>query len=391
MSSDLVLVYGSRGWIGGQFITLLRDAGIAFIAGKSRVDEKQSLEDEISEINPTHVISFIGRTHGKIGIVEYPTIDYLEQPGKFYENVRDNLFSPLVLAHLCSQRNIHFTYLGTGCIFTYDEEHMYGDEGSGFTEESLPNFVGSGYSCVKGFTDRLMSLYGKTTLNLRIRMPISYEQNTRNFITKITTYDKICSIPNSMSVLPDLLPLVSDMMKKRTTGTINLTNPGLITHNEILEMFTEIVAPSFKWENFNIEEGIYILIKNNENIEKIIGIMPINSDSIYSINETFKIEDFTNKTTHFIHETLIIQKKPIKPIIVCDEQGGILCFHKDYNKSGFINRIIKKENLNKSFILDNYDIDYSSFYYVAKSDGVNDTYRDLTDENKVMKFIINLY
>jgi hypothetical protein len=83
-----------------------------------------------------------------------------------------------------------------------------------------------------------------------------------------------------------------------------------------------------------------------------------------------------------------IQKKPI---IVCDEQGGILCIHKDYSKSGFIHRIIKKENLTKLFILDNYDVDYSSFYYVAKSDGVNDTYRDLTDENKVMEFIINLY
>ena len=65
--------------------------------------------------------------------------------------------------------------------------------------------------------------------------------------------------------------------------------------------------------------------------------------------------------------------------------------HKDYNKSGFISRIIKKENLTKSFILDNYDIDYRSFYYVAKSDGVNDTYRDLTDENKAMEFITNSY
>jgi hypothetical protein len=57
-----------------------------------------------------------------------------------------------------------------------------------------------------------------------------------------------------MSVLPDLLPIVLDMMDKRMTGTINLTNPGLITHNEILEMFTEIVDPSFKWSNFSIEE-----------------------------------------------------------------------------------------------------------------------------------------
>ena len=159
------------------------------------------------------------------------------------------------------------------------------------------------------------------------------------------------------------------------------------------ELDKELITkyPYFKIiENFNSEEGIYILIKNNENIKKIIGIIPINSDSIYSINETFKIEDFTNKTSHFIHETLIIEKIEKKPIIVCDEQGGILCFHKDYNKSGFISRIIKKENLTKSFILDNYDIDYSSFYNVAKSDGVNDTYRDLTDENKVMEIIINL-
>ena len=157
------------------------------------------------------------------------------------------------------------------------------------------------------------------------------------------------------------------------------------------ELDKELITkyPHFKIiENFNCEEGNFILIKNNENIKKIIGIIPINSDSIYSINETFKIEDFTNKTTHFIHETLIIEKILI---IVCAEQGGILCFHKDYNKSGFISRIIKKENFTKSFILDNYDIDYSSFYNVAKSDGVNDTYRDLTDENKVMEFIINSY
>ena len=160
------------------------------------------------------------------------------------------------------------------------------------------------------------------------------------------------------------------------------------------ELDKELIAkyPYFKIiENFNCEEGNFILIENNENRKKIIGIIPINSDSIYSINETFKIEDFTNKTTHFIHETLIIEKIEKKPIIVCDEQGGILCLHKDYNKSGFISRIIKKENLTKLFILDNYDIDYSSFYNVAKSDGVNDTYRDLTDENKVMEFIINLY
>ena len=53
----------------------------------------------------------------------------------------------------------------------------------------------------------------KNVLNLRIRMPITGDMNSRNFITKITTYEKICSIKNSMTVLPELLPKVIDMMK----------------------------------------------------------------------------------------------------------------------------------------------------------------------------------
>ena len=106
----------------------------------------------IDKCNPTHIISFIGRTHGEINGKQYPTIDYLEQPGKLVDNIRDNLFSPLSLALICKERKIHYTYLGTGCIFTY----IKNKEDVGFQENDLPNFTGSGYSTVKGFTDRLM-------------------------------------------------------------------------------------------------------------------------------------------------------------------------------------------------------------------------------------------
>ena len=63
-----------------------------------------------------------------------------------------------------------------------------------------------------------MTLYKDCVLNLRIRMPITGEENGRNFITKIATYEKVCSVPNSMTVLPELLPLVVDMMTKRITN-----------------------------------------------------------------------------------------------------------------------------------------------------------------------------
>jgi dTDP-glucose 4,6-dehydratase len=259
-----LLVYGSNGWIGKQVIKYLKLNNINFVNGISRVDNIIDLEKEIIEIKPTHILSLIGRTHGKINDIVYPTIDYLEKEGKLVENIRDNLFSPLILAILLEKFNIHYTYLGTGCIFNYDDEHIFEQEINGFIESSLPNFFGSSYSIVKGYTDRIMHLFPKV-LNLRIRMPINDEENERNFITKIVNYKKICSIANSMSVLPELIPIMIDMIKNNITGTINLTNPGLITHNEILTMYKEIVDLNFVWGNFSLIEQNDILLSKRSN------------------------------------------------------------------------------------------------------------------------------
>lgn len=251
-----VLVYGDAGWIGGQFVELLKKNNINHVLGTVRVDDTSSLLQELDTVLPSHVVSFIGRTHGKIGEKVYPTIDYLENPGKLVENVRDNLFSPISLALACKERGIHCTYLGTGCIFNYTDEHK-------FNEDDLPNFFGSSYSIVKGFTDRLM--HQLCALNLRIRMPIVAEENSRNFITKILSYSKICSVPNSMSVLDELLPIVLKMMSAGITGTVNLTNPGVISHNEILEMYRKHVDPEFTWKNFSIEEQRAVIMCGRSN------------------------------------------------------------------------------------------------------------------------------
>lgn len=210
-----ILIYGSNGWIGKQIIDILMEKNYKYIEGKSRVDNKEDVEKEIKEVNPTHIFCLIGRTYGKIDNKEFSNIDYLEQKGKIYENVRDNLFSPIVLALLCQKYDIHLTYLGTGCVFTYDKEHFYEKEENGFKEDDKPNFFGSSYSVVKGFTDELMHLFDKNILNIRIRMPINSDNNSRNFISKILKYEKICSISNSMTVLPELLPIMIDMAEKK--------------------------------------------------------------------------------------------------------------------------------------------------------------------------------
>jgi nucleoside-diphosphate-sugar epimerase len=261
-----VLIYGSRAWIGSKVVIELRNNNIEVIEGNCRVDNIKELEEEIRKNQPTHIISTIGRTHGTYNNKVYGTIDYLEQPGKLVENVRDNLFSPVLLAIVGKKHNCHVTILSTGCIYTYDESHPYEEEKNGFKEYEKPNFFGSGYSTIKGFTDQLLNFFDDSVLSLRIRMPITSEKdNNRNFIYKITHYDKICSIKNSMTVLDEFIPIMCDFIKQNIVGPINFTNPGLISHNEILEMYKEIIDPEFTWKNFTIEEQNAILDSGRSN------------------------------------------------------------------------------------------------------------------------------
>jgi dTDP-4-dehydrorhamnose reductase len=248
----VVLFYGHAGWIGTMYLDYLKKtrADITVIKGSSRIDDEHDVLAEIIESKPTHVVSFTGRTHGVIDGKPVNTIDYLEYPGKLVENVRDNLFGPLNLANICQEHKIHYTYLGTGCIFNGTNQEQ-------FTESSLPNYFGSGYSIVKGFTDRLI---GKLpVLNLRIRMPISGEINPRNFITKITQYERVCSMENSMTVLEDFFPIFTELIVKKRTGTYNCTNPGTISHNEILKLYKQIVDHDFTWQNMSLDEQNQIL------------------------------------------------------------------------------------------------------------------------------------
>ena len=67
-------MYGGKGWIGSQFIATLNKTNLTYHLGISRVDNVASLLAEIKDIQPTHIVSFIGRTHGKIGGKYYSTI-----------------------------------------------------------------------------------------------------------------------------------------------------------------------------------------------------------------------------------------------------------------------------------------------------------------------------
>jgi len=273
-----LLLFGYKGWIGKQIFELLKSiSDNEVITTDIRVDNYDELDKFIFENKPDRIISVIGRTYGD----NINSIDYLEKKGNLKININDNLYSPLNLALISQKYNIHLTYMGTGCIFNgYDKEYLENDE---------PDFFGSSYSIVKGFTDRIMKNFDNV-LNVRIRMPITNDINSnRNFINKIINYKKICSMNNSMTVLPDLLPLLIDMIIKKEIGTINLVNPGYISHNEILELYKEIKNPNFSWDNMTIEEQNQILLSQRSNnilnTEKLQKLYPNVKDIKTSIKD----------------------------------------------------------------------------------------------------------
>jgi len=358
-----ILIYGSRGWIGKQFIKALNDVDINYIEGVERCDNVEKVEKEIKLHNPSHILCLIGRTHGKIDDKIIPTIDYLEEEGKLVENVRDNLFSPLILSMICKEKNIHFTYLGTGCIFDGES-----DNNDGYTEEDDPNFFGSSYSIVKGFTDRLMKK--QKILNLRIRMPINDEISSRNFITKITTYDKICSIPNSMTVLPELIPYAIEMMIKNITGTINLTNPGVISHNEILEMYKEIVDNTFTWKNFTIEEQNQILSSKRSNNKLNTDTLKIFFPKVKNIKDS-------------VRDCLERYPKPYPKIMrnITENVNMLITGGCGFIGSHFVNYIFKKyENIQI--------INLDAIYYCANENNVDEYVRN-SNRYKLLKMNLN--
>lgn len=99
-------------------------------------------------------------------------------------------------------------------------------------------------------------------------MPISSDlNNPRNFITKIARYNKVVNIPNSMTILDELLPISIEMAKRNLRGVWNFTNPGVVSHNEILEIYKDYIDPSFKWVNFTLEEQAKVIVAPRSNNE----------------------------------------------------------------------------------------------------------------------------
>mmetsp|Transcript_111696 Transcript_111696/g.218943 ORF Transcript_111696/g.218943 Transcript_111696/m.218943 type:complete len:305 (-) Transcript_111696:81-995(-) len=255
MSADknVYLLFGKNGWIGGKLIELLTAQGKTFHLAESRTYNRESVVAEIEKFKPTHVLN-------AAGVTGRPNVDWCEDHKP--ETVRTNVIGCLNVADICAEKGINHLLYATGCIFEYDDAHQIG--GQGFLETDAPNFHKSYYSHTKAMVEDMLAVF-PTTCTLRVRMPISDDLSPRNFVTKIVKYDRVVDVPNSMTVLTELLPVSLIMAERNFTGIYNFCNPGAISHNEVLALYKKYVDPSYTWSNFTLDEQAQILKAGRSN------------------------------------------------------------------------------------------------------------------------------
>jgi dTDP-4-dehydrorhamnose reductase len=242
------LIFGRTGWIGSSLGELLTEQKKSFVFATSRLEDRAAVAAELDKIKPTYVLN-------AAGAIGRPNVDWCER--NRVATTRINVIGMLNLCELANERGIHLTNFSTGCIYTYDDEHPVG--GKPFTEESVPNFDSSIYSLGKAYVERLARDTYPQVLTLRFRLPIGDDLGPRNFITKITRYAKVVNVPNSVTVLSEYLPISIKAAERKLTGVYNFTNPGVISHNEVLTLYKQYIDPSFTWVNFSVEEQNRIL------------------------------------------------------------------------------------------------------------------------------------
>jgi len=221
-----VLLFGGReGYIGQEFKAQLSHVCDEIYLGLSHNGSKGFIKATIEQINPDFVINCAGYT-GK------PNVDACEtnKTACYLGNVA----YPKEIAKACAELGIPFGHVSSGCIYDgYDKE---------FTEEDTPNFTfDSGYcsfySGTKAEAETEILKVNPLSYIWRLRIPFEETANRRNYITKMINYDKILSLPNSLSHKGEFVKMCIETVTKEVPyGIYNVVNEGAFTAKELFTL-----------------------------------------------------------------------------------------------------------------------------------------------------------
>jgi dTDP-4-dehydrorhamnose reductase len=228
---------GHRGYVGGWIEQYFSARGYELETIEVDVTDLELVRVALEDVKDSVVINATGKT-GK------PNVDWCEDHR--LETTAVNVTGAINVCQVASEQGNYVVQIGSGCIFSGDGE-------TAFTEEDEPNFFGSFYSQTKAVAESALKEIPNVCI-LRIRMPLQGSESPKNLLNKLLKYDKILSVPNSVTVMEDFMPFIVRVIEKRPVGPLNAVNPGAYEHRDLLEMYREIVDPSRSFEYIGLEE-----------------------------------------------------------------------------------------------------------------------------------------
>lgn len=264
-----VLLLGSNGYVGSQFLRELRARGHEVVAPRSRelnLTAFDAVINALREIRPAFVFNSAGYT-GK------PNVDACEadQAGTLLGNV----ILPQTVSQACASLSIPWGHVSSGCIFSgaklrqgdgtlvtlkdltkpsvRDWVRQHRDQVIGFTEQDIPNFSFrdgpcSFYSGTKALGEEAIANAGQGYI-WRLRIPFDNLDNPRNYLSKLRTYPKVYDNFNSITHRGDFARACVDCWEKGIPwGTYNVTNPGFVSTAEVVDLLRRTIDPTREFQ-----------------------------------------------------------------------------------------------------------------------------------------------
>jgi len=231
-----IYILGAFGFLGSRCVEYFQSRGYEVFTNRIDVSDLGQLKDVFGSLRPDVAINLTGPPAN-------PTIDWCEDHRE--ETVKMIVSGPINFTLASLECGVYPIQITSGCVYS-------GGPGYAFTEEDEPNFFGSFYSRMRVASQR--SLAELPVLQSRIRMPLSVFSHPRNFINKITSYKRVISIPNSVTLIEDLWPAIEKLIFLRPIGILNLTNEGYIEHKQILRAYKKIVDTDHNYELITLKQ-----------------------------------------------------------------------------------------------------------------------------------------
>ncbi len=195
------------------------------------------LEDAMQELaahRPAAAINAIGFTGQR-------NVDDCEKDKE--KTLFANAIVPLFLAEACMRSAVKLVQISSGCIYHYD----YAKD-KPLSEETVPDFFELYYSRTKIYAEEALLPFCRRfrTLIARVRIPLDNQPHPKNILTKLIAAQKVISIPNSITYIPDFLRALRHLIDRDACGIYNVVNSGSLIYPELMDAYRRL-RPGFEY------------------------------------------------------------------------------------------------------------------------------------------------